>query len=67
MLVSISQNHMLRLFKYLLLFFFVFSGITSFSQTKKDLQKEKEKIQKVVDFINLDKEKFKTKEIEIRS
>ena len=52
MLVSISQNHMLRLFKYLLLFFFVFSGITSFSQTKKDLQKEKEKIQKEINETN---------------
>ena len=61
MLVSISQNHMLRLFKYLLLFFFVFSGITSFSQTKKDLQKEKEKIQKEINETNkkLNKEKSK--------
>ena len=31
------------------------------------LDRKKEKIQKVVDFINLDKEKIKTKEIEIRS
>ena len=61
MLVSISQNHMLRLIKYLLLFFFVFSGITSFSQTKKDLQKEKEKIQKEINETNkkLNKEKSK--------
>jgi septal ring factor EnvC (AmiA/AmiB activator) len=52
---------MLRLIKYLLLFFFVFSGITSFSQTKKDLQKEKEKIQKEINETNkkLNKEKSK--------
>ena len=43
---------MLRLIKYLLLFFFIFSGITSFSQTKKDLQKEKEKIQKEINETN---------------
>ena len=52
---------MLRLIKYLLLFFFVFSGITSFSQTKKDLQKEKEKIQKEISETNkkLNKENSK--------
>ena len=52
---------MLRLIKYLLLFFFIFSGITSFSQTKKDLQKEKEKIQKEINETNkkLNKEKSK--------
>ena len=52
---------MLRLIKYLLLFFFIFSGITSFSQTKKDLQREKEKIQKEINETNkkLNKEKSK--------
>ena len=52
---------MLRLIKYLLLFFFIFSGISSFSQTKKDLQKEKEKIQKEISETNkkLNKENSK--------
>ena len=52
---------MLRLIKYLLLFFFIFSGISSFSQTKKDLQKEKEKIQKEISETNkkLNKENIK--------
>ena len=51
---------MLRLVKYLLLFFFIFK-ITSFSQTKKDLQREKEKIQKEINETNkkLNKEKSK--------
>jgi murein hydrolase activator len=52
---------MLRLIKYLLLFFFVFCGITSFSQTKKDLQKEKEKIQKEINETNKKLNKEKTK------
>ncbi len=52
---------MLRLIKYLLLFFFVFCGITSFSQTKKDLQKEKEQIQKEINETNKKLNKEKTK------
>ena len=48
MLVLISQNHMLKLIKYILLFIFIFIGLTSFSQSKKDLQWEKEKIEKEI-------------------
>ena len=39
---------MLKLIKYILLFIFIFIGLTSFSQTKKDLQGEKEKIEKEI-------------------
>jgi len=39
---------MLKLIKYILLFIFIFIGLTSFSQSKKDLQGEKEKIEKEI-------------------
>jgi len=39
---------MLKLIKYILLFIFIFIGLTSFSQTKTDLQGEKKKIEKEI-------------------
>ena len=39
---------MLKLIKYILLFIFIFIGLTSFSQSKNDLQGEKEKIEKEI-------------------
>ena len=52
---------MLKLIKYILLFIFIFIGLTSFSQTKKDLQGEKKKIEKEIISTNkkLIKEKSK--------
>ena len=60
-LVLTFQNPILKFSKYILLFVFIFSGTTSFSQSKKQLQKDKEKIEQYIKQTNKVLQKTKNK------